>query len=184
MEFKQFLDDKKDRKYEYSSLMFNLPEYLADNIISWGFDHIPDDFLFYDPKDMSFGREMHTHITLMYGLNTAKVKYISKLFLKEKSFSCKLGEIDLFTKNERFDVLIINVNCDNLHKLNQKICRELDVTITHPIYIPHVTICYLKKNKGNKYVGNKDFNNEKFELNELIFSSKNGTKTPIKLGEK
>jgi 2'-5' RNA ligase len=182
--FKQFLVESRKTNYEYSSLLFEVPEKLTDNIISWGFDHVPAESLFYDPKDPSFGREDDVHVTLIYGLHTNDSDEVSELFAKEKSFNCKLGEMDVFTTNNKFDVLIIKVDCRNLHRLNNKMISKLETTISHPIYVPHVTICYLKKGEGEKFKGNKSFNNEEFSLDHVIFSPKTGNKKSIKLGGK
>lgn len=185
MSFKQFLvKENHKNKYEYSSLLFELPEDLTDSVISWGFDHVPNESLFLDLKDPSFGREDDVHITLIYGIHSDNLKYVSNLFVNEKPFECKLGNINVFTKSDKFDVLIVSVECEELHRLNRKMRRELEATESYPIYVPHVTICYLKKGEGDKYVGDDIFADEKFDLNEVLFSSKTGIKTPIKLGAK
>ena len=181
MSFKQFLVNE-NRKYDYSSLLFELPEDVTDNVISWGFDHVPNESLFLDPKDPTFGREDDAHITLIYGIHTSNIKEVSSLFVKEKEFDCKLGKLDLFTKSDKFNVLIVSVECEELHKLNRKMRRELEVTESYPIYVPHVTICYLKKDQGKEYIGNDVFDGVEFKLNKVLFSSKDGVKTPIKLG--
>jgi 2'-5' RNA ligase len=185
MSFKQFLVNENHKNtYDYSSLMFELPEDLTDSIISWGFDHIPNESIFLDKKQPSFGREDDVHVTLIYGIHTDDYEDVHHLFSKEKPFECKLGKMSLFKKNDKFDVLVIDVDCENLHELNSKMRRQIDATETHPQYIPHVTICYLKKGTGEQYIEDKSFLDEKFECDKVIFSSKNGKKTTIKLGEK
>ena len=119
---------------------------------------------------------------MIYGIHTDDVKEVSVLFAKENEFECKLGKIDIFTKNNKFDVLIVSVDCDDLHRLNHKMRREVESTESYPVYVPHVTICYLKKGMGHKYVGDKSFFDEKFKVNKIVFSSKTGKKTPIPLG--
>lgn len=182
MSFKQFLvNENRRNKYDYSSLLIELPEDLSDNIISWGYDHVPNEDLFLDPDDPTFGREDDIHITLIYGIHTISSKQVSRQ-LSEKAFDIKLGDMALFTKSTKFDVLIINVDCPTLHSLHNKVQNNLEVTKSHPVYVPHVTIAYLKKGVGNRFIGNKEFDGEKFKTEKLIFSSKNGEKTPIKLG--
>jgi 2'-5' RNA ligase len=185
MSFKLFLvEENRKNKYDYSSLLIELPELVADNVISWGFDHVPNELLFFDSKDPSFGREDDPHITLIYGIHTDNLKEVSNLFSNEKEFECKLGKIDLFTKNDKFDVLIATVECENLHRLNSKMRKNLEATENYPIYVPHVTICYLQKGKGKQYIGDDSFVNEKFTIDNIFFSSKTGNKTPINLGLK
>ena len=183
MSFRQFLVNERRNTYDYSSLMIELPEYLSDSIISWGYDHICNEELFLDPEDPTFGREDDIHITVIYGMHTVSQKEV-KQQISEKSFEVELGELALFTKSTKFDVLIINVECPTLHILHDKIQQNLEVTKSHPEYIPHVTIAYLKKGAGDKFVGVKDFEKEKFKADKLIFSSKTGVKSPIKLGTK
>ena len=180
MDFKQFLANES-RQYDYSSLLIEPSDELVDNIISWGFDHVPNESLFFDTKDPGFGREDDIHITIIYGIHTQSVKAVENLFDNEKCFECTLGKINVFNKNPKFDVLIIEVNCENLHRLNQKMRKELEATENHPIYVPHVTICYLTKGLGNKFIGDKTFFGEKFKVNKVFFSSKYGKKTTIEL---
>jgi len=185
MSFKQFLvNETRRNKYDYSSLLVELPEEIADNAISWGWDHVPNESVFLDPKDPGFGREDDPHITLIYGIHTDNLKEVSDLFTEEKEFECKLGKIDLFTKSDKFDVLILGVECEELHRLNRKMRRSLEATESYPVYVPHVTICYMRKGEGRQYIGNDAFVNEKFTINKIFFSSKTGEKTPIKLGSK
>ncbi len=184
MSFKQFLaNESRKNKYTYSSLLLYPPEDLTDSIISWGFDHVPNEHLFLDPKDPTFGREDDVHITLIYGIHTENPKEIADVFSNESQIECKLGKIDVFTKSDKFDVLIVNVDSEDLHKLNRKARKELEATESYPVYVPHVTICYLKKGQGKQYIGNDIFANEAFKINEIVFSSKTGDKTTIKLGE-
>lgn len=185
MSFKQFLvDEGRRNKYDYSSLLIELPELLTDNVISWGFDHVSNESLFLDPKDPGFGREDDPHITLIYGIHTDDFKEVSDLFAVEKEFECELNKIDLFTKSDKFDVLIASVECEELHRLNRKMRRNLEATENYPVYVPHVTICYMKKGEGKQYIGDDFFTGEKFMVNKIFFSSKTGDKTPIKLGSK
>lgn len=180
MSFKQFLVNEV-RKYDYSSLLIELPEELTDNIISWGFDNIPNEDLFSDPEDPSFGREDDIHITVIYGIHSGNHKETQELIRDDNKIKCKLGEMILFTKNDNFDVLVIKVKSDNSHYLHKKIKNSIETTQTHAEYIPHVTIAYLKKNSGKKFVGDKTFDGETFEVNNLIFSSKTGEKRHITL---
>lgn len=183
MSFKQFLANESRRnKHDYSSLSVELPEELTDNIISWGFDYVPNESLFTDPKDPTFGREDDIHITVLYGIHTEDIKAVSALFDKEKSFECTLGNIDLFTKSDKFDVLIVSVDCEDLHRLNRRMRKELEATESYPVFVPHVTIAYMAKGEGKKYIGDEAFKGEKFKIDKIIFSSKNGNKTQIPLG--
>lgn len=167
-------------KRDYSSVQLNLPENLADQIISWGYDNIPEKFVFFNPDRPSFGREDNIHITVLYGI-TERHMAVSSLLKNTKPFMVKLGKTSLFT-NDIFDVLKIDVDSPDLHQINSILTKNLDIVQTYPKYIPHVTIAYLNKNKGKEYKDIGEFEGEKFQVNRLIFSSKDGTKHEIKLG--
>lgn len=184
MKSKQFLiNEKRNKKYDYSTLLVQLPDEIIDNVICWGYDNVPNENIFFNPNDLGFGRENDPHITLMYNIHTENLKEVSDLFIGENEFECKLGKIDLFTKNDNFEVLIVNVESDELHELNLKTKRNLEATENFPVFIPHITICYMKKGKGKEYVGNNEFAREKFTIDRILFSSKNGDKKSIKLGK-
>lgn len=180
--FKQFLTEKKE--YSYSSLQIELPDQLAKRILHWGDDHISDEIVFTDPDDPSFGREDNPHITLLYGIHESSPAPVEKLLSNVKEFEILLGKMSLFTTNDSFDVLKIEVESKELHKLQKKVSSNVDNTETYPKYIPHVTIAYLKKKQGQKFVGSTEFNEASFLVKEVVFSSKSGEKTKMKIGEK
>ena len=180
MSFKRFLVNEI-KKYDYSSILFELPEELTDNIISWGFDNIGNDDLIYDEIDPDFGREDYIHVTITYGIHSEHDKECRDLLKNENKVMCQLGEMTLFTKNDNFDVLVINVLSHGLHNLNKKINLSVNTTQLHSEYKPHITIAYLKKGAGKQFIGDKTFDGEKFEIDKIVFSSKNGIKTCIKL---
>jgi 2'-5' RNA ligase len=183
MSFRQFLANEGRRnRHDYSSILVELPEDLTDNIISWGFDYVPSEHLLSDPKNPTFGREDDIHITVLYGVHTDDVRDVSGLFKKEKEFECTLGKIGLFTKNSYFDVLVVSVDSEDLHRLNRKMRKEIEATESHPVFVPHVTIGYLKKGHGQQYIGDTTFDGENFKIDKLIFSSAGGCKFPIPLG--
>jgi 2'-5' RNA ligase len=182
--FSRFSAESKKVKRDYSSVQTILPEKLTDHIISWGYDNIPDKFLFFNPDRPYFGREEDIHITIIYGISSKnKISNIRNLLKNINPFVVHLKEVSLFS-NEIFDVLKIDVDSPELHQINSILFRNLDVVQIYPKYIPHVTIAYLNRNEGEKYRGIKDFQNEKFQVNNLVFSSKDGTKHEIKLGVK
>jgi 2'-5' RNA ligase len=168
-------------KRDYSSVQLNVPERLADEIISWGYDNIPERSVFFNPDRPSFGREDNIHVTVLYGISGRDKASVETLLKNTKPFVVRLGKMSLFS-NEVFDVLKIDVDSPDLHHINSILVKNLDVVQTYPKYIPHVTIAYLNKNKGGAYKGLGEFEGEKFQVSNLIFSSKDGTKHEIKLG--
>src|SRR5262249_17754981 len=51
----------------------------------------------------------------------------------------------------------------------------------HPAYKPHITLAYIKPGLGQKYVGSHALEGREFDLGDLVFSSRNGTRAVIPL---
>lgn len=170
--------------HNYSSILVDLPHRLAHDIVSWGHEKLHDSVIFHNPDDPSFGREEESHVTLSYGIHSDNFRKVVSVFKGEREFQCTLGNIRTFRSNDFFDVLVIDVESSDLARLNQLIRSSLRVTDPYPSYVPHVTIAYLKKGMGDEFVGDSTFAGQKFTVAEVIFSSKAGVKTFIKLGEK
>jgi len=170
-------------KYSFSSVQINLPKDLSKKIIAWGKQHIPDEVVFRDPENPSFGRENEIHITVLYGLHS-KVSKDTRMIVKDvKPFTIELGKISIFDHSDLFDVVKIEVHSPALHKLNKKLCDNVSYTSKYKTYKPHVTIAYVKHGKGKDYVGKTPFKGETFEANHVVFSSREGSKERIKLNE-
>jgi len=179
--FRHYLAESEKVRRDYSSVQLHLPEKLADEIISWGYDHVPERLIFFNPNRPSFGREDNIHITILYGIKE-KLSVVASLLKNIKPFEVELGKTSLF-QNEVFDVLKIDVECAELHHINSILTKNLEVFQTYPKYIPHVTIAYLNKNRGREYKNRNDFEGITFKVNEFVFSSKDGPKYKIELGE-
>jgi 2'-5' RNA ligase len=172
----KFLDEKENNDHDFSSTQINLPKKLADEIIAWGREHIPNSFLYNNDK----GRENEIHVTALYGLRDKKPDKVKEVLKDQKSVKLKLGKISAFIDNGEYDVIKIDVNSPNLHKLH-KLLKSLPHCDSHPKYIPHVTLAYVKKGKGKRIIGNGIFDGEIIESDKLTFNSFNGEKTEIKL---
>lgn len=184
--FKHFLaKEMHDVQYDYSSTQVNLPKDLSHEILSWSQDEVPENIIFKDPNDPSFGREDEIHVTVLYGLHTTDPEKVRLAVSGQKPFDCKLGKLSLFETNPKFDVLKIEVHSEGLRRLNKTLKNSgLKLTETYPVYVPHVTIAYVQKGKAAKYVGDRVFDGKKFHVAEILFSGKDGKKTKIQLGEK
>ena len=170
----KFLDEKEGER-DFSSTQINLPKPLAEEIIAWGRENIPDSFLYQET-----GREEKMHITVLYGLRDERPDKAKEILEKEKAVKLKLGKISAFDTSGEYDVIKIEVNSPGLHKLH-RLLQALPHEDSHPKYNPHVTIAYVKKGKGKRIIGNGMFDGELIETNKIMFNSKNGEKTEIKL---
>lgn len=168
------LNFKLAEGHDYSSTQINVPKELAKKVLNFGKEKIKDSDLH---TGEGFGREDNIHVTVKYGLltnNPEEVKNAVKGFGK---LSLRLRKISRFEADD-YDVIKIDVESGELKKLN-KIISELPNEDSHPKYIPHCTIAYVKKGKYKELEG-YDFD-EKFEVDEIVFSRKNEGKIKISL---
>ncbi len=186
--FTQFMEGKdggkKKKSYDFSSLLYIFPEKIANKIYKWGLSKVPDEVLFRDPEDPTFGREDEVHCTVIYGIHDKRSVETRKILKSVKPFEIKLGKITAFTAPEKFDVLKIDVVGSELHKLHDHLRDNLEVTESFPEYKPHVTIAYLMKGESSKYVGSDQFKDLAMKVDKLVFSSSAGVKTPILITNK
>ena len=178
-QFRKFFE-MQNVKYEYSSVHIDVPYPLADKLIDWGKEKIKDSEIFVSQIDPSFGREDEMHVTILYGIHSENNEEVSKIVSGYGPISVTLGEIDVFTNPEKFDVVVVKVISDDLNELNEKLTSHVEFTSKYKEYKPHITLAYVKKGKGWKYHGIDKWKGKEFQTDYVIFSSKNGTKQKLK----
>lgn len=169
--------------YDYSSTQTNLPLTArpVQKILAFG-KQIPDNMLAED------GREETPHITVKYGLHGEDPAEVQKLLADEGPITVTLGKTSVFpaaTTGQPYDVVKVDVESPDLHRLNAKIADALPHTDTFPTYEPHITVAYVKPGEGQKYADKEFVEGMKLTLPSIHFSSKSGELTEIPLkGEK
>jgi hypothetical protein len=173
--FKLFLE-KDSKMYEYGCLMVYL------NIPNWS------EFLSkIDPQDLyetdndRYGLESEPHCTILYGLHdVVSDDEVMELFssIRKSDFDLKVDGIDCFF-NKDYDVLKLNIKSSRLNQLNE-ISKTLPHTSQYPDYKPHVTLAYLKKGQGGKYIQPRA-NFEIKTIDKIVYSKPNGEKIDIPL---
>lgn len=168
---------QQPEKHEFSSTQVNLPPEAAKAITALG-ARIPDADL---AKD---GREDAPHVTVKYGLHGNEPEKVRKLLAGEPPITLSLGKTSIFPNGESNsgDVVKVDVDSPDLHRINKKIADALPHTDTHPEYKPHATIAYVKPGLGKKYEGDASLEGTKFTIDRIVFSGKDGTTTEIPLG--
>lgn len=150
-EIKNLVTELKQTSYKYACLML---KYKVSK--TWWSD-IQD---LIDEEDIVrvngvYGREKYrdAHITIMYGLHDGiDVKEIEESVNQYQPKDIKLTRITYF-EGPSYDV--IKLNADYVFfKLMRRTLMKFPNTKTHNTYQPHMTICYVKKGKGRKYVQN------------------------------
>lgn len=162
--------------YDFSSVQMDFPDKIAEEIRNWCRCKIPGDMLADD------GREDHIHVTVKYGIHITDFTELREIFKDVKPIKAKLGKITLFNADDH-DVVKIDVISPELQKLNRIISKTFEVTDTYPQYIPHVTLCYVKKSYGGLFEGNTDFRGKKIILDTVLFSGRDNRQTSFKLIE-
>jgi 2'-5' RNA ligase len=176
-----FLTEKKGVHYDFSSSQVDLPPEIARRVIKWGKENIPDDQLKVD-EDGGKGRENEIHVTVLYGLHDATPYKVERAIKDVKPFKIELGTTSVFTNNDDFDVVKIDVISPELHRINKILRDNCEYTNNYPDYKPHVTVAYVQKGKGWQHGRKDDFFGVKWTADEIIFSSKTGKKSRIVLG--
>jgi 2'-5' RNA ligase len=159
----------------------NLPEVIADEVMLWGYKKVKDKDLYTPPEDYIHGREEEPHVTVLYGIHSQLPTEVTKLISNGLSFDIKLKNISIFTNNAMFDVVKVEAISPSLNYFNSLLRNNVGNTQYFNNYQPHVTVAYIKKGKCSDLCGGVDFKDVKWNVNTVIFSSKNGEKTPIRL---
>lgn len=167
--------------HEFSSTQIDVPTAEKKILLEFGKSFISDEDLAED------GREDKPHITVKYGLHTNDAEDLKTLLAPLAPFEVTLKKTSIFAgKGEiDYDVVKIDVESAELRAINKLIADNLEVTDTHPKYVPHLTIAYVQKGKGANYIDDSTFAGQKIYFDKITFSDKNRNKTVIKLtGEK
>jgi len=160
--------------YDFSSVQMEFPDGIAEEIRTWCKSKISGEMLADD------GREDRIHVTVKYGIHITDFTELREIFKDVKPIEVKLGKITLFEADEH-DVVKIDVISPELHKLNRIISKNFEVTDTHPKYLPHCTIAYVKKEYGHLFNGLSDFEGKKVLLDRVLFSGKDNRQVEFKI---
>lgn len=180
--------------HDYSCVMINLPEDMANQVMAWGKLHVKDEDVFVDKKGGK-GRETEPHVTVLYGLiDENPTDMLKQVFEHTAPFDIKLGVCSLF-RNGEYDVLKMAVLSPFLHALNRNVCSVAVHENDYPTYEPHITIAYVKPGTCDRMEGASPWDDPVklgvttlgqdgvFTAKEVIFSSINGKKTAYAIGK-
>ncbi len=137
----------------------------------------------YNPEDSKYGIEYEPHLTLTFGfdLNTTDEEDIRRFVHRNKlqetipgNIKFKSDSITLF-ENDEYDVLKFDIQLNEyLTSLYKKINKEFDIYSEYDTFEPHITIAFLKKGSGEKYL--KKFENVSdvnFKPLSIVYSGRN-----------
>ena len=155
-----------------------LPQAPSKKIIKWGRDNIPNSVLY---NNKGYGRELDTHITVIYGVCENSKEIIEEIVKEFKSIKVKLGKIGYFKNSPDFDVVIVKIISEDLRRLHEKIKRKLKVKETYSSYQPHSCIAYVEKGQGSKYAGDDFVDGTEIIFNKVVFVNTKDEEFEIKL---
>ncbi len=108
-----------------------------------------------DEEDINdYGYEDEAHCTVLCGFHhydgivSNIQKYLPKL---ENLDDIMRGNITIFEQDD-YDVVKFDILSDKLRELNNAMCFRFEYTNEHTDYHAHMTIAYVKKGMGVKYV--------------------------------
>ena len=157
----------------------------SKKIQNWGKKQIPDEQLYYKKKEKGtptdFGRELDTHITILYGVCANNIEVVETLLKDQKPLKAKLRQIGFFKSPDGYEPLIIKVESEDLNRLHFLIKETLCVQTSFDIYKPHCTIAYLKKGEAMKYAGDRTFDGINLTFDKIVFVNNDDIETFVNL---
>lgn len=129
--------------YDYNCLMiqFKIPNWI---------DLISSIVNYEDLEGEGYSTE--PHCTLLYGIHDYVTIDDLKPYLYPLScYTVSINNISFF-RNDKYDVVKLDVNGNTLHQTNKKLCANLPYSSDYPDYHPHATIAYTQPGTGEKYV--------------------------------
>lgn len=167
--------------YKYSSTQVTLSETDAEPFLAYA-RAIPDECIYTDPEDETLGREGTPHVTICYGLTTADPTQVQACLAGVPPVSLTFGEVSVFINEDKpYDVLVVSVKSEDLHRLNSLIKTATEVKSSYPTYTPHCTIAYLRKGMARGYVGDTRFKGRGLTVPSISFSPHTGDRIEIPL---
>ena len=169
---------KESSGYEYGCVMVEVPVSNWNEITSY-----------IDPEDVyTGGDDTHSiqenpHLTLLYGLHKEvtpeMVKSVFEGFTKD--INIEVDGIGVF-ENKDYDVVKFNVNPDGaLQELHDKL-SEFPNSNSFPDYKPHITIAYVNKGTGKKYV-KPEYKYTVKNVDKITYSMPSGEKVNFKYNQ-
>lgn len=169
----------KTAKHSYSTTQVMVPSGpLRDAMLALG-RGIPDEDLYDD--DGSKGRESEPHITVRYGITDTIPDKVVHAVSHTGPVRVKLGPVSVFSSNPSYDVLKLDVDSPALHRLNSLVDANVPFRSDYPDYHPHLTLAYVRKGKGNSFIGKEPFKGIRFAVHSMQFRNPLDERTDIPL---
>lgn len=172
----EFIKESTSR-YEYGCTMVEF------NFANWSnlLESIDSDDI-YKVEGKNYGLQSRPHLTLLYGTHdTVSGEEILNCFdgFTEDDFKVQLVGVSIF-ENPEFDVVKLGVVLTpKLKEINKRL-SQLPNSNQFQEYKPHITLAYVKKGLGKKYV-NPDYRYEIKTLSKIVYTRPGNTELNIQL---
>jgi len=180
----QMILEKLGIDYKFSSTQIDFSPDFSQEFIVWGKKFIDPKEVYEDLEDPSYGMENEVHCTVLYGIRETLPKLTQKIVSSTFLFVAKLGKVSIFETSDKYDVVKLDVISDSLRTLHYRLRKRVPNSNQYPEYRPHLTVGYVLKGEGQKYVGFTGFEGRRFLVKAIQFSSKNGKKYRLELRKK
>jgi len=169
---------KESSGYEYGCVMVEVPVSNWNEITSY-----IDSEDVYTSDDDTHGVQENPHVTILYGLHDGvteeQVKSVFEGFTE--SINIEVDGIGIF-ENKDYDVVKFNVNPDGaLQELHDRL-SEFPNSNDFPDYKPHITIAYVNKGTGKKYV-KPEYKYSVKNVDKITYSLPSGEKINFKYNQ-
>ena len=159
--------------FSYALTQFDTPDSVAVECMKLALAIAEDDRIEIEDKP---------HITIKYGLLQDEPWRLVEIVNRGgfAPIEITFGQLSLF-ENDEVDVLKIEVESEELRRLNMAIAAGVKNVETHPVYNPHLTIAYLKPGAGQRYIGDCALTNKSVTVDTITLSRRNGVTVKIPL---
>ena len=159
-------------KYDHGCVMAYPSPELAAQMVAFGQNIVTDDMLYFDPQDPDdYGREKDPHVTIKFGLTeSCPPEKMSEYLRGTKPFFVRITGMDVF-QNPEFDVIKMNIEGEELHRLRQILDRLPNVD-EHKVYHPHMTLAYVKPGLGEKFKNRNVGKFARIPISKIVYSDR------------
>lgn len=130
-------------EHTYGCLMVPVPHFVRTYLLKeFLAENIPANLL--NADEAMHGIESDTHITLLYGLKAPVCDEAIRVLKEIPAISISTGSKVEYFDNEDSTVVYVPIDSVELEELHYRLATELPNADSHPVYIPHITLAYLK----------------------------------------
>jgi hypothetical protein len=166
----------EEKTYEFGCVMVDVPVKNWNEITSF----IDTDDIYTVSDNDTYGIQDRPHLTLLYGTHKEVTsEQVESLLKNVKPFSIEIDGVDIF-ENKDYDVVKFNVKKNDLLQSIFDSLSTLPNSNSFKDYKPHITIAYVKKGTGKKYI-KSDYKWKVDNINEVTYSMVDGNEYKFSL---